>query len=103
MNFLRNKQVLAFYFYTKIPFSIHLFDLNDLWTGPQNMRTAGGSGQKSPRHSAQLQVDGGLISINYRDSFECFRGRRGTLCFWPPDRNPRAQVHPIKGYAQIYS
>ena len=50
MNFLRNKQVLAFYFYTKIPFSIHLFDLNDLWTGLQNMRTAGGSGQKSPRH-----------------------------------------------------
>jgi hypothetical protein len=48
MNFLWNKQVLAFYFYTKIPFSIHLFDLNDLWTGPQNMRTAGGSG-KNPQ------------------------------------------------------
>jgi hypothetical protein len=34
------------YFILKIYFSIHLFNLNKHWTGPQNLRTVGGSGVK---------------------------------------------------------
>jgi hypothetical protein len=45
MNFLWIIEVLAIIFLLNIQFLIHLYSLNDLWTGPQNLRTAGGSTQ----------------------------------------------------------
>jgi hypothetical protein len=47
------------YFHVKNPFSIHLFDLNDLWTGPQLHRMAGALVKKSPRLRLSLDWTAG--------------------------------------------
>jgi hypothetical protein len=46
-----------------------------------------GLGVKIPKTQRTQQVDGGLISINYTDSFECFLGRRGIGIYWSLDRS----------------
>jgi hypothetical protein len=47
MHFILIIEVLAIIFLLKIYFLFHLFNLNDLWTGPQIHKRPGGSGQKS--------------------------------------------------------
>jgi hypothetical protein len=46
MDFLLIYQVLVIIFILKIRFLFHLFNLNDIWTGPHFLITAGGHGVK---------------------------------------------------------
>jgi hypothetical protein len=45
MNFLWNKQALAFVFVLKIYFLSHIFILKQHWTGPHFLESAGVSAQ----------------------------------------------------------
>jgi hypothetical protein len=94
MNFLWIIEVLAIIFLSNIQFLIHLYSLNDLWTGPQNLRTAGGSAQDilDSVHSN----NGRRVYFNQTEGPNSesapWRGMHG---FWPPDLKQTCRIRSM--------
>jgi hypothetical protein len=72
MDFLWIIEVLVIIFLLKIYFPLHLFNLNDLWTGPQFLENAGGSGQET-RDTAHSYY-GRRVDFNETEGLFCSFG-----------------------------
>jgi hypothetical protein len=57
------------YFHVNNPFSIHFFDLNDLWTGRTIFRECRGLRVNIPKTENYICMDGGLILWKPEGSF----------------------------------